>query len=89
MDSDDEVSTLIAGVLNDPRTPNDPNGQARAVRDVLAAARMLGPNAYPPVERIALTDDGGDCERDPVCVLGDAHGGPCLNRNERDEWEAN
>jgi len=85
----DEVSTLIAGVLNDHRTPPDPYGRARAIRDVLSAARMLGPNAYPSAEQIALTDDDSlDCDRDPDCVLGDAHDGGCMDRSEAEEWRA-
>jgi hypothetical protein len=83
---DDEVSTLVAGVLNDRRTPTDPAGMARTVRDVLSAARMLGPNAYPRAEQIASTDDGGDCDRDPDCVRGDAHGGPCMDADDAEEW---
>lgn len=84
---DDEVTALIAGVLNDRRTPADSKGQARAVRDILSAARMLGPNAYPTADQISLFDESG-CRRDEGCVLDDGHDGSCRNRAEEEEWQA-
>lgn len=82
---DDEVTVLIAGVLNDRRTPTDSRGRARAVRDILAAARMLGPNAYPTAEQISLADESG-CRRDKDCILNDGHDGGCMDRDEDEEW---